>query len=122
MKGAEKMDATLEKRLTRLQNCPTKYEIIVECVDDGLKYLLVYSARWTRAVSRSEIQRFINDIETVTGVSPKEWKCGNRVGDPITGTSIDGREWRIRKSGRTQRDAYCNGELPWIVDVEAELV
>ena len=122
MKGAEKMDATLEKRLTRLQSCPTKYEIIVECVDDGLKYLLVYSARWTRAVSRSEIQRFINEIETVTGVSPKEWKRGNRVGDPITGTSIDGREWRIRKSGRTQRDAYCNGELPWIVDVEAELV
>ena len=71
------MTSLLQKRLERLQNRPTAYEIIVTCPETGRRYLLT---------------------------------------DPITGKTGTGQKWQIRKSGRTQRQAFLEGELTWIVD------
>lgn len=107
----------LIERLTRLQGRKTLYEIIIECTETGARYLMSYSDRWTRSSIVTDIRERVEAIRKVTGVADEAWERGNKVADPITGRDAQGHTWKIRKSGRTQRECYCEGELPWIVDV-----
>lgn len=123
LRGAEKMNAELERKLTRIQNRPTLYEVVVEHVEnpaDGPRFLLCYTDRWTRRAIIESVSKRAREIYLATKVEDEDWKFGSHVRDPITGTDADGVEWQIRKSGRTQRDAFCNGELTWIVDAVAD--
>lgn len=112
--------ATLTKRLARLQNRPTGYEIVVGCPEKNLRYLLMYSTRWTRRNVTEIACVRMDDLTAVTHVDPNDWRWGDHVADPITARDPDGDLWLIQRSGRTQRQAYITGELAWVVDAARE--
>jgi hypothetical protein len=108
------MTETQERRLRRLSNRRTLYEITVECPQSGQKYLLCYSDRSTARAMREIVCSRIERIRGITSVPGESWQFGKRVSDPITGESPDGTQWQIRRSGRTQRDCILCGELEYV--------
>ena len=111
----ENMTDLMTKRLGRLRNRPTAYEIVATCEATGERYLLTYAIRWTWRVMRSVVSERRDELERATGVRPNDWQRGDKVTDPITGKDSQDRVWQIRKSGRTQRESYLSGEVPWVV-------
>lgn len=90
-------------------NEPTRYELVIEHAD-GRRYLLAYRMRKTR---RSMIDCLRDNAAAVLATAglgdDARFTCGKRVSDGLT---IG--EWRIRFSGRTQRETRTAGELPAI--------
>jgi hypothetical protein len=112
------MTKLLETRLARLYNLPTRYEVAAINQVTGQRVLLFYSSRFTRQVVTHEVVARMDHIARVTGVDPYAWEWSNRVGDGVLGLSKDGETWHIRKTGRTQRQAYINGELDYVEDID----
>ena len=100
------MTATVMERLTRLQRYATCYELAIRHAD-GRTYLLAYCGSKSRETVFRIARKHGTRIVEVTGVDQiffaKRSADGAIVGD-----------WRIVWTGRTERDAITNGELPFI--------
>lgn len=105
------MNEATMKRLDRLHNRPTKYELAITH-PNGSSYLIRYTNRRNRTGMWDCLYQVAQAITDLTGtdyVDPA-WlvKDGATVG-----------EWTIHFTGRTQRDAIINGELEFIEDIKA---
>lgn len=101
---------TTTEKLNRLHNGPTRYELVAEKGDERI--LIAYSMRTGRRALLTAAQKHGHALLAMMKLDDntkfeflKPAAKGAKVGD-----------WTIRFSGRTQRDAISNGELPWIVD------
>ncbi len=107
------MTPELTKRLARLYNLPTLYECVA--VNGPRTVLLFYGdskskagfVRWTRRDNPKYAQRLVD----LTDSKLIDWV------KPFRGTVGTMGEWTIKFSGRTQRDAYVEGEHPFLMDV-----
>jgi len=105
------MDSTLARKLERLRNVSTRYEIIAKREDE--KILVMYGPKSMRQIlsglSDNNYKR-LYALAKATNTKPESWK----VDKFIRSTSVTSGGWSIVPSGRTQREAYIDGELPSI--------
>jgi len=95
--------------IERLANRPTRYELAVKHTD-GREYLLSYCFRKTRRTILNIAYKFGPELVKLTGTEDitfaKKATAGATMG-----------EWKIVWTGRTQRNAYSEGELTFILNV-----
>ena len=94
-------------KLTRLQNHATRYEAVVER-HDGTKRLLAYSGRKSRQGLLAAIRQRGQAVLAFLALSETDQMTWEK------GAFALGTGNAIRWSGRTQRDAIMEGELPYI--------
>ncbi len=104
-----------ERKLARIANRRTAYELVI--TDGVTTYLVAYSQAKTRRVLWDCITHpnRVNRITHLAGIGVVDF--GKRVADGATMGS-----WSIKFSGRTQREAYIEGELAYIGDLEPATV
>jgi len=109
------MDPALARKLERLKNISTRYEIIAK--RDNEKILIMYGPKSMRQILNglmaNDFKRLYALAKT-TNTEPESWK----VDKFINSTSVTSGNWSIMPSGRTQREAYIEGELPSIYGEE----
>jgi hypothetical protein len=98
------------RRLERLRNCWTNYEVEV-ALPDGRKMLVCYTQRRSLSGLLSAIFDRWQPISRVTGLPPDD-PCAYRDKNRKEYVLEDGSV--VRFSGRTQREAIISGELPYI--------
>jgi hypothetical protein len=104
------LTSTQLAKLARIKNYSTRYELIVE--NDGIRHLVVYTPRRNRQGLISAIECSVaHGLSALTGVDSITFSKRGDEPSAIVG------KWRIRFSGRTQRDAIIQGELPWVGDL-----
>lgn len=103
------MDEDTARRLERLRNYRTRYEVAI--TNGRESYLLWYS----------ESGRTVKDLGNA--IRKRAAHIVALVGDPdqrctVNGRTVilDGTDWIVKATGRTQREAILGGELPFIVD------
>ena len=97
------MKRTKEERLARLKNYRTRYEVVLTNGTD--KYLVLYTSRRSKMGLCLAVQQRSDAVSLITnGINPWLSKRGD--------TSHPG-EWSVLFSGRTQREAITDGELPF---------
>lgn len=105
-----------QRRLQRLKNYATAYEIEIRHSTDGRVHRICYSARHSRRGLLNAIQTAAEHIVKVTGTDnmyiEKKASDGVKIGD-----------WRVKFSGRTERECILAdaGELRWIGAVAREM-
>ena len=100
---------TVQQQLTRLHRThPTRYELAA-VHPDGRRILVGYTVRKGR---RSLLGAVRQRAEVLAALCGPEIAFGARVSD---GATIG--PWRIRYTGRTQREAVSCGELDYCEDV-----
>ena len=104
------MNAVLEAKLARIKNYRTSYELCMSD-DDGTTYLVCYSEGRSRRDVWNILCKGAHHITKIIGHNP-ECVWAKRASD---GCKVG--KWRIYWSGRTQRDAYLEGERAYIGDV-----
>lgn len=101
----------IRAKLARLHNRPTAYELVATSGDRSV--LVAYS----QSQGRSALLKCLRHREQAVvslfneGADPNV-TFGKKASDGATVGA-----WTIRFSGRTQRDAIINGELPYVEDV-----
>jgi hypothetical protein len=95
---------TTEEKLARLKNRNTRYEIILTNGTDA-KYLVLYTAQHSQSGLYAAVRQRYAAILVITG---GELPFAAKRSD-----IFHGREWRCFFSGRTQREAIIEGELPF---------
>ncbi len=100
------MTALLTDRLERLTNCSTRYELIAE--KNGTKVLIGYTPRRNRSGIMSMLSKHSEAFVKFFQDDGILW--GKRASD---GGTAGG--WSINFSGRTQRECYLEGELPFFI-------
>ena len=98
---------TLEK-LAKLQHFATRYEVVLTLAD-GVKLLVGYTPRRTRAGLVAAVQFQSGAIlARMPGLTDEASMTATRA-------AVDfGNGARAAFSGRTQREAICAGELPFV--------
>ena len=99
-----------QRRLERLKYRATLYELVMERA--GEKYLVLYSGQ-SRDNLLSAVRKHGTIFAKITGSSIITF--GKRASDAATSG-----DWRIYFSGRTEREAITEGELPFIKEVVRE--
>jgi hypothetical protein len=94
----------IDEKLARLKNHNTRYEIVLTNGTDT-KYLVLYTARHSQSGLRAAIRQRYDAILVLTG--------GEAPFAVKRSDIFKGREWRCFFSGRTQREAIIEGELPF---------
>jgi hypothetical protein len=100
----------LEARLARLANRATRYEV---AATDGARSLLVGYTRKTSHGLRDLLRGTVEGqarvvlLATATATDPYAWEMASAAGD---GARCG--PWTVNFTGRTQRGAYIEGELP----------
>jgi hypothetical protein len=102
------MTATIEKRLERIKNYATRYEMAATKGDRSV--LVCYASNRSRQAMHKYIQNRAEQLIKLTGATTMEF--GSRVAD---GCMMG--EWSIRFTGRTQRECILSTELPFIGDL-----
>jgi hypothetical protein len=103
------MQASLESRLLRLKNRRTRYELVAEH-PDGRRLLVRYTSRLGRRGLFDALQQDSARLCAVLGADAIHF--GTRAGD---GGTMG--EWKIRFTGRTQREAIIDGELQFYAEL-----
>lgn len=102
------MTNELQKKLERLANRSTAYELAA-IHPDGRRVLIAYSRKGRRGI----FSAVRNRGEAVAALcQSQEFAFAKRAADGATCG-----EWSIRFTGRTQRDAYVEGELTYVGDL-----
>ncbi len=96
---------TLEEKLARLRNHHTRYELAMWCGDR--KILIAYTPRRGWAGITAAIQSKADAIVAAAGAD--YIRFGKRASD---GATLG--DWTINFTGRTQREAYIQGELEYV--------
>lgn len=97
------MNPALQSRLAALQNRATRYELVAT---DGTRTVLAGYTRKGRRGLLSMLAAHANDWEALTGDTGLTW--AKKAADGATMGA-----WKIKFSGRTQRDALLATELPF---------
>ena len=101
------MTTDLERKLESIKYYATRYEVVM--TKGGESLLVGYTSKHSRdgllAMVRQQAEAFVK----YTGAESVDAKKGKLLTTP--------NGWAITFSGRTQREAYCSGELPFIVQV-----
>ena len=105
MKTAEKT-----RQLERLRNRSTAYELVLS--NGTERFLLRYCGR-SMPCQRKAIWGIGLEMIKRLGLDPDtqrmSWNPKNKM------WTLDGTAWTAKLSGRTQREAICAGELPFIL-------
>jgi hypothetical protein len=106
---------TIQEKLERLHNRPTRYELIAERGETRI--LIAYCMRTGRHSILSACRQHGAALISFMGITdqdmitfPKPARLGAKIGD-----------WRVHFSGRTQRESI-QSELPWIGNLAQEHV
>lgn len=104
--------ADTQRRLARLRNRPTLYELAA-VHPDGRRYLILYCQRRGRrglldAISTDRVRP---RLVALTGQDAIRWADRARDGATMG-------DWRIIWTGRTQRECICADPLDWIGRLE----
>ena len=97
---------TTAEQLERIKHYATRYELAAEH-PDGRKIRVLYTSRKGRAGILAALRQRFAVLAPILGdgqAIPIQW--GKRAADGCTAG-----QWRIRFTGRTQRDAIIAGEL-----------
>jgi hypothetical protein len=100
------------KRPTSLE--PTRYELAME--RDNQKFLVCYSARMGRHAILQSLRNRAPEVLQVGQITDDDmltWK------KPASQGAMLG-NWRVYWTGRTQRQAISEGELPFVVTAAKE--
>jgi hypothetical protein len=103
------MNNELTAKLERLKNRRTAYELAAIRGDE--RVLLAYSCGRGRRDILNSCRKRAEAVVRLLGNA--EITFGRTVADGATAG-----EWSIRFTGRTQRDAYVEGELPYVGDLK----
>ena len=95
---------TTEEKLARLKNRHTRYEIVLTNGTDT-NYLVLYTAQHSQSGLRAAVRQRYDAILVITG--------GEAPFAAKRSDVFKGRERRCFFSGRTQREAIIEGELPF---------
>lgn len=107
------MDATLESKLSRLKHYATRYELVASRGNGADRYLIAYTSRNNRRGLWAAVTEPTRAAKLVKLTGSPEITFAKRAGDGATMG-----EWRIAFSGRTQRECYLEGELPYVGDID----
>lgn len=103
------MTATLQQRLERIARHRTKYEVVATS-PDGRRVLLGYTPRKGRQGLCDLISSRRERAEAIVRLcGSEEYRTAKAARDGATCG-----EWKINFSGRTQRECYLGGELPYV--------
>lgn len=105
------MNAQLIAKLARIQNRDTRYE--VRATNGSQSVLVGYTPRKGRAGIHSIVTKHAEAITRFMDADSIYFE--RRAAD---GAKMG--NWKINFSGRTQRDAYIGGELPFFLDLITE--
>lgn len=97
---------TQEQKLARLHNRPTGYE--VAAIKGETRILVAYCQRHSFSGLRNAVYNRAEKVVALTGKTEFQ----SRKGDMLLG------DWTIRFTGRTQRDAILEGELPYVGEIK----
>ena len=100
---------TTQEKLAQLHNRTTRYEIVCHS-PTGERWLIGYTARPGKPGMMNSTRAIGESVVALTGVTDQDKAkfSGGR-----TRARLDlGNGWAIAFSGRTQRDAIIEGELP----------
>jgi len=100
---------TITEKLEAIRHYATRYEIALSFAD-GRKMLVCYTPRKNKAGLRDAI---LSRGKAILAQMPDLSDDARMTYAAATGFSL-GNGCRIYFTGRTQRDAICNGELPFI--------
>ena len=106
-----------DRKLDRLKNRPTRYELIL--TDGETSYLVGYSVGRSRHSLLMCAQKSARQIIKATGLGDDAklvWKS-NGVHGARAEMGTPEKAWSLRFSGRTQREAISGQEHPFIGDV-----
>ncbi len=98
--------AEWERKVTRIKNYHSRYELIL--TDGTNTYLVAYVSGRSFRMAMTAAQNRIAELNAVTG--DDDVYVEGRKSSPIPADA----KWRIRYSGRTQRECYDNGVWPLI--------
>lgn len=98
-----------ERKLARISGCYTVYEMVAEHAD-GRRLLAGYT-RETRPGMLAMLRKNWDMWCKLTGKQAGTWEAHKMIRFGA---------WTIRFSGRTQRQAIIEGELPWVGDVATD--
>lgn len=102
-------------RLERLRNHSTKYEVVAETSSQyGKRYLIAYTSRRSRHGLLKACQSKGEAIIKAFGITDND----QFIPSPKAADGFRIGVWQFRFSGRTQREAIMQGELPWIGEKE----
>ena len=96
------------EQLRRIQNYATKYEVALELAD-GRRFLVLYTGRKSLKGLVAAVRQRAEDILATAGL-PNTATYRMAKGTIIIETAT------VRFTGRTQRDAICEGRLDRLVD------
>lgn len=101
-------------------NEPTRYEVAL-CHPDGREYVLGYTVRKSKHVLVRVVQGEAQHVLTVTGLGKD---CGFTFmrGSLHPGMTLDGTDWVVSYTGRTQRDVAHSGKERSCIRTAAELM
>lgn len=100
-------------RLQALHRRPTRYELVAES-PSGERTLLGYSVRRTRAVMLGLAQEHGKELVALMELGDDTGIQFERDPTPAAPVMMVANSWRIRYTGRTERCAIIEGELPHI--------
>lgn len=103
------LTAEQSTRLNRIKNRTTAYEISLRRPDGSIE-LLCYSCGKSGATLRQVVRKRWDYLQSLAPGAIFGWKRGDTM---TLDTVSDGTGFQIRFTGRTQRDAICDGELPF---------
>lgn len=103
------MNAQITKQLERLRNHATLYELVMTRGNERI--LIAYSS----GKGRTDIWRSVTSDKRVKAIIAKAGTENLTFGKKVVDGAMMG-EWKINFTGRTQREAISEGELPYIAD------
>jgi hypothetical protein len=105
------MTMSKTEQLARIQNRHTAYE--VAAVKDGQRILILYTIHKSRHGLLSACRKYGEDVVKVLGIRETDMLIpAKRAADGFTLGA-----WSVRFTGRTQREAIIEGELPFVCDI-----
>ena len=102
------MTSELESKLSELMGHATRYEVMLSH-PDGHRYLVCYGPRSRKAVLRAILKP--DRLRAIVAIVDDDFSTPIKDGFKIG-------EWTVKASGRTQRQAYIEGELAYVEDVK----
>lgn len=100
---------TTQEKLQRIHGYVTRYELAA--VKGEHRILIGYIVRTSRQGMLDACRKYGSQLVDVLQVHPEQLLVFNR-----TIQAFELGDWSIRLTGRTQRTAIIEGELPFIVD------
>lgn len=107
------MNAELSTKLARIANRSTRYEIIAFHATDYRSILIGYTGRKSFSGMLAMLRQNGPKFVSLTGMTDDTTNKRER------GALHFSNGWTVRFSGRTQRDAYIDGERPFIGSIES---